>query len=44
MRCYLAHDPKKQLEKIKCPVLVLNGFKDFETPVEENIGEIMKAL
>lgn len=35
-RFFLQHDPKTDLEKVKCPVLALNGEKDLQ--VEPNIN------
>jgi fermentation-respiration switch protein FrsA (DUF1100 family) len=32
------------LEKVKCPVLALNGDKDMQVPSKVNLGAINKAL
>lgn len=43
--CYfLKHDPKENLKKVKCPVLVLNGEKDIQVSADLNTQAIAKAL
>lgn len=41
---FLKYDPAPALEKVKCPVLAINGSKDLQVPAEINLGEIEKAL
>ena len=41
---FLTYDPIPALEKIKCPLLALNGQKDLQVPPKENLLEIEKAL
>lgn len=41
---YLKYDPALTLEKIKCPVLAVNGEKDLQVPSKENLEAIKKAL
>lgn len=43
-RRFLELDPRPCLEKVKCPVLALNGGKDLQVLPDENLGEIDKAL
>jgi pimeloyl-ACP methyl ester carboxylesterase len=43
-RRFLELDPRPYLEKVKCPVLALNGGKDLQVLPDENLGEIDKAL
>jgi fermentation-respiration switch protein FrsA (DUF1100 family) len=44
MLYFLRYDPAPALEKVKCPVLALNGEKDLQVPPKENIEAIKKAL
>lgn len=44
MKYYLRYNPQPSLEKVKCPVLVLNGDKDLQVPAKENLTEIENAL
>ncbi|MCM0668265.1 alpha/beta hydrolase family protein [Flavobacterium tyrosinilyticum] len=37
-------DPKPFLEKVKCPVLALNGSKDLQVPAQVNLENIKKVL
>ncbi|WP_348800383.1 alpha/beta hydrolase family protein [Flavobacterium adhaerens] len=37
-------DPAVALEKVKCPVLALNGEKDLQVPPNENLEAIKNAL
>jgi pimeloyl-ACP methyl ester carboxylesterase len=37
-------DPKPFLEKVKCPVLALNGSKDLQVPAQVNFENIKKVL
>ena len=41
---FLTYDPSASLEKVKCPVLALNGSKDLQVPPKENLEAIKKAL
>lgn len=43
-RSLLKHDPRPALRKLKIPVLALGGTLDLQVPVQENLGEIEKAL
>jgi pimeloyl-ACP methyl ester carboxylesterase len=43
-RFYLMYDPRTALIKVKCPVLAVNGERDFEVPAKENLEAIRKAL
>ena len=38
------HDPRNDLRKVKCPVLVINGTKDLQVDPDLNLPEIEKAL
>ena len=44
MQYFIQHDPAPVLEKVKCPVLALNGEKDLQVPPKENLGAIGAAL
>ena len=44
MQYFLSYDPAPLLEKVKCPVLALNGEKDLQVPPKENLEAIKKAL
>jgi pimeloyl-ACP methyl ester carboxylesterase len=41
---FLRYDPRPALEKVKCPVLALNGGNDLQVPPKEDLSEIEKAL
>jgi pimeloyl-ACP methyl ester carboxylesterase len=41
---FLKHDPRPELQRVKCPVLALNGEKDLQVDPEQNLPEIEKAL
>jgi len=43
-RFFLAYDPRAPLEKVKCPVLALNGEMDLQVPPEENLTAIKNIL
>jgi uncharacterized protein len=43
-RRFLELDPRPFLEKVKCPVLALNGEKDLQVPPDVNLAEIGAAL
>ncbi|NNM18997.1 MAG: alpha/beta fold hydrolase [Croceitalea sp.] len=36
--------PSTALSKVKCPVLALNGSKDFQVPAKDNLAAIKQAL
>jgi fermentation-respiration switch protein FrsA (DUF1100 family) len=44
MQYFLRYDPAPTLEKVKCPVLALNGEKDLQVPPKENLSTISAAL
>lgn len=44
MQYFIKYDPAPTLEKVKCPVLALNGEKDLQVPPKENLEAIKKAL
>jgi len=44
MICFLKLDPSMTLEKVKCPVLALNGEKDVQVPADVNLEAIKMAL
>lgn len=41
---FIRHNPAPALEKLKCPVLAVNGNKDVQVPSEINLAAIKKAL
>ena len=41
---FLKINPATYLEKVKCPVLALNGNKDLQVSAEANLEVIKKAL
>ncbi len=41
---FLRFDPAPVLEKVKCPVLAINGEKDLQVPPKENLSAIENAL
>lgn len=41
---FIRYDPVLALEKVKCPVLAVNGEKDLQVPSKENLQAIEKAL
>ena len=43
-RYFLFYDPQLALQKVKCPVLALNGEKDLQVPPKENLTAIAQAL
>ena len=43
-RFFLNFDPRPTLQKVKCPVLAINGEKDLQVPPKEDLAEIEKAL
>ena len=44
MQYFIRHDPALVLEKVKVPVLALNGEKDLQVPPKENLSAIKAAL
>ena len=44
MRAILNYDPTQDWEKVKCPVLALNGEKDVQVHAEINLNAIAAAL
>ena len=44
MQYFLRYDPAPALEKVKCPVLAVNGDKDLQVPAKENLTAIGAAL
>ncbi|MFT3686739.1 MAG: alpha/beta fold hydrolase [Phycisphaerales bacterium] len=44
MRHFLTRDPRADLRKTRCPVLILNGGKDTQVLAEQNVPEVVKAL
>ena len=43
-RFFIAYDPSIALQKVRCPVLALNGEKDTQVVPKENLDRIEKAL
>jgi len=44
MHFFISHDPTLALSKVKCPVLALNGEKDWQVNYEINLKAIEMAL
>lgn len=44
MLYFLRYDPVPALEKVKCPVLALNGENDLQVPPKEDLAAIKAAL
>lgn len=44
MRTFLAYDPQESLVKVNCPVLAVNGEKDFQVLPKMNLEGIKKGL
>lgn len=44
MQYFLKFNPVTALEKVKCPVLAINGEKDLQVPPKENLEAIRNAL
>lgn len=44
MLYFIRFNPAMVLERVKCPVLALNGEKDLQVPPEENLTAIENAL
>lgn len=43
-RYFLAYDPGPSWQKVKCPVLALNGSEDIQVSAKENLAAIKKFL
>ncbi len=43
-RFFITFDPRPTLEKVRCPILALNGEKDVQVPPKENLAAIEAAL
>jgi hypothetical protein len=43
-RFFLSYDPRPTLEKVRVPVLALNGSLDLQVPAEANLREVEAAL
>ena len=43
-RDFVRHDPRPALEKLRCPVLVLNGELDLQVLADQNLPQIRQAL
>ena len=43
-RYFLDYDPLPALQKVKCPLLALNGEKDLQVSAKDNLPLIQKAL
>ncbi len=41
---FVSYDPAPTLEKVKCPVLALNGAKDLQVPPKEDLGRNKKGF
>jgi pimeloyl-ACP methyl ester carboxylesterase len=41
---FVRYNPAPFFEKVKCPVLAINGDKDLQVPSKENLSAIEKAL
>ncbi|EDP98399.1 alpha/beta hydrolase [Kordia algicida OT-1] len=44
MRTFLGYNPQTSLQKVNCPVLAVNGEKDFQVLPELNLNAIKKGL
>lgn len=44
MQYFISYNPVPTLEKVKCPVLAINGDKDLQVPPKENLEGIKKAV
>jgi hypothetical protein len=43
-RYFIQYNPKISLQKVKCPVLAINGDKDIQVTAEENLAGIEAVL
>ncbi|HCY75470.1 MAG TPA: alpha/beta hydrolase [Ignavibacteriales bacterium] len=41
---FIKYNPQPTLEKVKCPVLAINGGNDLQVPPEQNLSAIESAL
>jgi fermentation-respiration switch protein FrsA (DUF1100 family) len=41
---FIRYDPRPTLEKVRCPVLAINGSKDVQVAPKENLAAIAAAL
>ncbi|MCH2045250.1 MAG: alpha/beta fold hydrolase [Saprospiraceae bacterium] len=41
---FMRYDPRQDWQKVVCPVLAINGVKDLQVPVDENLAGIEKSL
>jgi uncharacterized protein len=41
---FINYDPRPTLEKVKCPVLAIDGSKDLQVPPKEDLDAIKEAL
>jgi pimeloyl-ACP methyl ester carboxylesterase len=44
MQYFIKYNPSPVLEKVKCPVLAINGGKDLQVPAKVNLDAIKAAL
>lgn len=44
LKYFITTDPSKYWEKVKCPVLILNGSKDSQVKADQNVNAIKEAL
>lgn len=44
LQYFIKYNPAQTLEKVKCPVLAINGEKDLQVPPKENLEAIRIAL
>ena len=44
IRWFVRHDPAPILEKVRCPVLAINGSLDLQVPCKDNLAAIESAL
>jgi pimeloyl-ACP methyl ester carboxylesterase len=44
LQYFISYDPATTLEKVKCPVLAINGEKDVQVPAKPNLEAIEAAL
>ena len=44
MRYFITYDPAKDLSKVKCSVLAINGTKDMQVDAKSNLARIKEIL
>ena len=44
MRFFITYDPAKDLSKVKCMVLAVNGAKDTQVDAKSNLAQIKEIL